>query len=187
MVVTEAPVSSISRTLPESLIRALTMMAWPGVKRICPTPAADRDHGPARRGRGRGDGRGRRRIDELGAGAEAIGDAVQALAVVHLSLRVRPAVDLGGSGGGEAQNEGRNGRRGDQKPGHAGSSLDGQTSMEAPGSPGRGRGQRGVSVTIPAGAPSGQGRGAVFARFQIVSYTTISSAPATVLRASRTR
>ena len=39
IVVTEAPVSSSSFTLPASLIRALTRMAWPGVKRICPPPA----------------------------------------------------------------------------------------------------------------------------------------------------
>jgi hypothetical protein len=39
-VVTEAPVSRSSRTLPASLIRAFTRIGWPGVKRIWAVPAA---------------------------------------------------------------------------------------------------------------------------------------------------
>jgi len=75
--------------------------------------------GPAR-GDERRHRRGRRRrVDELGAGAVALGDAVQTLAEVHPPLLVHPAVNLGGSGGSEAQNEGRDCRRPGQKPCHA--------------------------------------------------------------------
>ena len=41
MTVRAAPVSSISSAVVAPLMRTLTMMGWPGVKRMRPVPAGD--------------------------------------------------------------------------------------------------------------------------------------------------